>query len=36
VPPEVTLAELDADMVAATIVEGQFTYLAGSDLALQG
>jgi predicted amidohydrolase YtcJ len=31
VPPEVALAELDADMVAATIVGGQFTYLAGSD-----
>jgi predicted amidohydrolase YtcJ len=32
VPPEAALAELDADMVAATIVDGQFTYLAGSDL----
>jgi predicted amidohydrolase YtcJ len=31
VPPEVALAELDADMVAATIVDGQFTYRAGSD-----
>jgi predicted amidohydrolase YtcJ len=31
VPPEVALAELDAAMVAATIVGGQFTYLAGSD-----
>jgi hypothetical protein len=29
VPPEVALAELDADMVAATVVGGQFTYLAG-------
>jgi predicted amidohydrolase YtcJ len=31
VPPEAALAELDAGMVAATIVGGQFTYLAGSD-----
>jgi predicted amidohydrolase YtcJ len=29
VPPEAALAELAADMVAATIVGGQFTYLAG-------
>lgn len=35
VPPEAALAELDADMVAATIVDGQFTYLAGSDSALR-
>src|SRR5262249_21298048 len=35
-PPEVALAELDADMVAATIVDGQFTYLAGSDSAPRG
>jgi hypothetical protein len=28
VSPEVALTELDADMVAATIVGGQFTYLA--------
>lgn len=34
VPPEAALAELDADMVAATIVDGQFTYLAGSDSAI--
>jgi predicted amidohydrolase YtcJ len=31
VPPEAALAELDAGMVAATIVDGQFTYLAGAD-----
>jgi predicted amidohydrolase YtcJ len=31
VPPEAALAELDTGMVAATIVDGQFTYLAGAD-----
>jgi predicted amidohydrolase YtcJ len=35
-PPEVALAELDADMVAATIVDGEFTYLAGSTSAPRG
>jgi predicted amidohydrolase YtcJ len=35
VSPEEALAELDADMVAATIVDGRFTYLAGSDSAVR-
>jgi hypothetical protein len=30
VPPETALAELDAGMVAATIVGGRLAYLAGT------